>query len=82
MKSPKLKLTAVVDDRPVKLAVELPAAVHRDLIAYAEILSRETGQAITDPTKLVAPMLTRFMATDRAFVKIRRTRQTPRTGAG
>jgi hypothetical protein len=82
MKSPKLKLTAVVDDRPVKLAVELPAAVHRDLIAYAEILSRETGQAITDPTKLVAPMLTRFMATDRAFVKIRRTRQTPRAGAG
>ena len=80
MKSPKLKLTAVVDDRPVKLAVELPAAVHRDLIAYAEILSRETGQAITDPTKLVAPMLTRFMATDREFVKIRRTRQTPRAG--
>jgi hypothetical protein len=82
MKSPKLKLTAVVDDRPVKLAVELPAAVHRDLIAYTEILSRETGQAITDPTKLVAPMLTRFMATDRAFVKIRRTRQTPRAETG
>ena len=82
MKSPKLKLTAVVDDRPVKLAVELPAAVHRDLIAYAEILSRETGQAITDPTKLVAPMLTRFMATDRAFVKTRRTRQPPRAGSG
>ena len=82
MKSPKLKLTAVVDDRPVKLAVEVPAALHRDLIAYAEILSRETGQAITDPTKLVAPMLTRFMASDRAFVKIRRTRQMPRAGAG
>ena len=82
MKSPKLKLTAVVDDRPVKLAVELPAAVHRDLIAYAEILSRETGQAISDPTKLVAAMLARFMATDRAFVKIRRTRQTPRAGTG
>ena len=82
MKSPKLKLTAVVDDRPVKLAVELPAAVHRDLIAYAEILSRETGQGITDPTKLVAAMLPRFMATDRAFVKIRRTCQTPRAGAG
>ena len=48
MKTPKLKLTMVVDDRPVKLAVELPAAVHRDLIAYAEILSRETGQAIAD----------------------------------
>lgn len=82
MKTPKLKLTTVVDDRPVKLAVELPAAVHRDLVAYAEILSRETGQAITDPAKLVAPMLARFMATDRAFVKTRRTRQTQRTGSG
>jgi hypothetical protein len=82
MKTSKLKLTAVVDDRPVKLAVELPAAVHRDLIAYAEILSRENGKAITDPTKLIAPMLTRFMATDRAFVKTRRSRQPPRTGSG
>lgn len=82
MKTPKLKLTPVVDDRPVKLAVELPAAVHRDLIAYAEILSGETGQATTDPAKLVAPMLSRFMATDRAFVKTRRTRQMPRTGSG
>jgi hypothetical protein len=31
----KLKLSAVPDDKPVKLAVELPAAVHRDLMAYA-----------------------------------------------
>lgn len=77
MKTSKLKLTAVVDDRPVKLALELPAAVHRDLIAYAEILSRENDQAITDPTKLIAPMLVRFMATDRAFVKTRRSRQPP-----
>ena len=34
----KLKLTAVPDDRPVKLTIELPAAVHRDLVAYAEVL--------------------------------------------
>ena len=81
MKTSKLKLTAVVDDRPVKLALELPAAVHRDLIAYAEILSRENDQAITDPTKLIAPMLVRFMATDRAFVKTRRLRQPPQTGS-
>ena len=77
MKTSKLKLTAVVDDRPVKLALELPAAVHRDLIAYAEILSRENDQAITDPTKLIAPILVRFIATDRAFVKTRRSRQPP-----
>jgi hypothetical protein len=82
MKASKLKLTAVVDDRPVKLALELPASVHRDLIAYAEILGRENDQATIDPTKLIAPMLARFMATDRAFVKTRRSRHPPRTGSG
>ena len=55
----KLKLSAVPDDKPVRLAVELPAAIHRDLIAYAEVLGRETGQAV-EPAKLVAPMLARF----------------------
>jgi hypothetical protein len=78
----KLKLAAIVDDKPVKLAVELPAAVHRDLVAYAEIMGQENGQAINDPTKLIAPMLIRFMASDRAFLKARRSRQSPRAGSG
>jgi hypothetical protein len=70
----KLKIAALPDDKPVKVTVELPATVHRDLIAYAEILGREGGQPIRDPVKLIAPMLTRFMATDRAFTKTRRAR--------
>ena len=70
----KLKLGPLESDRPVKMTVELPAAVHRDLLAYAEVLGRETGQPITDPVKLIGPMLARFMATDRAFAKLRRTR--------
>ncbi len=68
----KLKLSAIADDRPVKLTVELSAAVHRDLIAYGQVLARETGQSAIEPAKLVAPMLARFMATDRAFAKLRR----------
>ena len=72
----KLKLGAIADDRPVKLTVEFPAPVHRDLLAYAEVLARETGQPISDPMKLVAPMLARFMATDRAFARVRRRNQT------
>jgi hypothetical protein len=71
-----LKLGAIADDKPVKMTVELPAAVHRDLSAYADVLARETGQPIADPSKLVAPMLVRFMATDRAFGKARRMNQT------
>ncbi len=68
----KLKLGPIVDEKPVKLSVELPAAVHRDLVAYAEVLGRETGQTVREPAKLIAPMIQRFMATDRAFTKARR----------
>ena len=67
----KLKLGVIPDDKPVKITLELPANVHRDLVAYAEALARETGQT-HEPAKLIAPMLTRFMATDRAFAKLRR----------
>jgi len=49
-----------------------PAGVHRDLIAYAEVLGRTTGQSVPDPAKLIAPMIERFGATDRAFAKARR----------
>lgn len=78
----KLKLGAIADEKPVKLTVELPAAVHRNLLAYADVLARETGQGIVEPTKLIAPMLARFMATDRAFTKIRRATQARSTGSG
>lgn len=69
----KLKLGPLVDDKPVKLTVELPAAVHRDLLDYAEILARETCEPPAVPAKLIAPMVKRFMATDRAFTKARQT---------
>ena len=70
----KLKLGPLVNDKPVKLNVELPASVHRDLVAYAEQLARITGTAgPIEPVKLIAPMLERFMATDRVFAKARRT---------
>jgi hypothetical protein len=72
MKMAKLKIGALADDRPVKVTVELPAAVHRDLVAYAEALARETARPVNDPLKLIAPMLMRFMATDRGFAKSRR----------
>jgi hypothetical protein len=78
----KLKLGAIIDDKPVKLTVELSAGVHRDLLAYAEALARETGQGAAEPAKLIAPMLARFMATDRVFAKIRRTTQTRSGGRG
>ena len=71
----KLKLGPIEDDTPVKLALELPAALHRDLVDYAKVLAAETGGKTVEPAKRVAPMLARFMATDRAFVRGRTNRR-------
>ena len=70
----KLKLNAIEDDKPVRLTIDLPAVVHRDLAIYAEALGQGTGKATVGPSKLIPPMLARFMATDRAFAKLRRAR--------
>jgi hypothetical protein len=69
----KLKLGPIENDRPVRLTVELPASVHRDLLAYAQALAREMQQNAVEPAKLIPPMLARFMATDRGFAKARKT---------
>ena len=66
-----LRLKSLVDDKPVKMQVELPATVNRDLEAYAAIMSGEGGDSIA-PQRLIAPMLAKFMASDRAFKKAKR----------
>ncbi|MFA6968586.1 DUF2274 domain-containing protein [Bosea sp. (in: a-proteobacteria)] len=68
----KLKLGLLADDKPVKVTVELPATLHRDLTTYAEVLGREAGKPPANPVRLIVPMLERFMATDRGFAKARR----------
>ncbi len=70
----KLKLGPLADDKPFKLNIELPASVHRDLVAYAQLLGRTTGQTAPDPSKLIVPMVERFIASDRGFAKARRDR--------
>jgi hypothetical protein len=69
----KLKLSAIPDDKPVKITIELPAAIHRDLVVYGEILAKATSETKPpDPAKLIPPMLQRFMATDKGFSKAKR----------
>lgn len=69
----KLKLGPIVDDKPVKVTLELPGALHRDLAAYAAALEQEEGQSAIEPMKLIVPMLERFISTDRGFAKARRS---------
>lgn len=66
----KLKLGPIADDKPIKVALEMPAALHRDLTEYGRLLAE--GGAAIEPAKLIVPMLERFIATDRGFAKARR----------
>ncbi len=68
----KLKLGPLQDERPVKVTVDLPARLHRDLLDYGRLLA-ESGQQPIEPARLILPMLERFIATDRGFAKARRT---------
>ena len=73
----KLKLGAIADDKPVKLtsrASRRRSSRSRRLCRGARPRNWPAG---AEPAKLIAPMIERFMATDRAFAKARRTRQPP-----
>ncbi len=70
----KLKLGPIADEKPVRITAEIPAEVHRDLVAYARVLGQQTGRTY-ELGQLVAPMLKRFMDTDRVFAKARRCAQ-------
>jgi hypothetical protein len=67
----KLKLGVKSDEKPTELSIELPAAFHRDLLAYADARARETGTLAVDPARLIVPRLERSIATDRAFARER-----------
>lgn len=72
-----LKLAGLQDDTPVKMTIELPADIHRDLVLYAEVLSGDRERAYA-PAQLIGPMLNRFMATDRSFVAAKTRQQVAR----
>src|SRR3546814_5992807 len=49
-KMTKLKLGPITEDKPVKVTIDLPGALHRDLVAYADALARENGQRSEEHT--------------------------------
>ncbi|WP_094463882.1 DUF2274 domain-containing protein [Pannonibacter phragmitetus] len=73
----RLKLGRIPDERPVKLTIEVPAPLHRKLIAYGEALAREMGEADPiPPTKVAPPMIAGYIDSDKEFVKLWRSRET------
>lgn len=68
----RLKLTDITDEKSVRLTLELSTRLHRQLIEYAAALNGGVQQGAPEPEALIAPMLERFIASDREFAKTRR----------
>lgn len=57
----KLKLGPIVEDKPVRVTIDIPSALFEDMRLYGKLLAGD-GVAI-EPARLVVPMLQRFVAT-------------------
>lgn len=69
----KLRLGPIVEEKPVKMTVELPGSLFRDLVDYTQVHAQETGLSMPlPPERLIAPMLARFMGSDRGFLRRRK----------
>lgn len=71
----RLKLADLADEKPMRLTLDIPARLHRDLAAYALAVNGGDPKGAPTVERLVPPMLERFIATDRAFAKLRRSSQ-------
>ena len=71
----RLKLEDLADEKPVRLTIEVSARLHRELLAYAIALNGGDTKGAPTPERLIAPMIERFITTDRSYAKARRANQ-------
>lgn len=67
----RLKLSDITDEKPVRLSIEISARLHRRLVEYGVVLNGGMAKGAPEPGALIAPMLERFVASDRGFAKAR-----------
>lgn len=68
----RLKLSDITDEKPVRLTIEISARLHRRLIDYGFVLNEGRSEGAPEPATLVAPMIERFIASDRGFARARK----------
>lgn len=68
----RLKLSDIADEKPMRLTIELPARLHRELLAYATAVNGGDAAGAPAVEKLIGPMLERFIVSDRGFARARK----------
>lgn len=69
----KLRLGPIVEDKPVKITIEIDSGLLRELGDYARVHAKANDLSEPmAPERLIAPMVARFIASDREFGKLRR----------
>lgn len=69
----KLRLGPIIEEKPVRLTIELPGALFRQLASYAEAHAQATGLGKPLPAeRLIPPIVEKFIASDRGFTRTRR----------
>lgn len=65
-----LKLGQLPDRNPVKLSISVMPDLHQSLVEYAALYAQAYGRE--EPvTELIPAMLSAFLESDRAFVRVR-----------
>jgi hypothetical protein len=69
----RLRLAPLLNGKSVRVTLELPAELYRDLIAYGDLLAKQSDEDPGKPESLIPPMLKQFIKSDRVFTKLKKT---------
>lgn len=68
----RISLADLSDEKPVRLTVEIPARVHRELHAYCAALNQGETTGAPAPERVIPIMVERFIASDRSYARHRK----------
>lgn len=71
----RLSLADIADEKPVRMSIEIPARLHRELLAYCAALGAGQSAGVPPPERVIPAMIERFISTDRSYARQRKAAQ-------
>jgi len=68
----RISLADIAAEKPVKLTVEMPAKLYRDLQDYCIALNQGAATGVPPPERVIPAMIERFIASDRSYARQRK----------